>query len=337
MWTRAELKENAKQLLRVNYWPAVVAALVYTIAAGSSGGSSTSASSNSGNYDSGTVAAILIAALMVLIVTIVLKIFVFNPLAVGAIRFFANGKRGTAQLSDLGMVFKSGYYVNTVKVMFLRDLFVGLWTLLFIIPGIIKAYEYFFIPYLLSDNPGLDSDHAFARTKQMTDGQKMDIFVLDLSFIGWVILSVFTCGILAIFYVNPYILFTKAELYHKLGGYDGTAQFNNPYGGGYAQPYGAPAGQPYAQPYAQPQGYADPYAQPQGYADPFAAAAPAPETPVGMATYTPPVAPVAPAPEAPVAPSYEAPAAPEVPSYEAPIAPEAPAIDPGNPMGTDIG
>ena len=336
MWTRAELKENAKQLLRVNYWPAVVAALVYAIAAGSSGGGSAS-SSNSGNYDSGTAAAILIAVLMVMIVSIVLKIFVFNPLAVGAIRFFANGKRGTAQLSDLGMVFKSGYYVNTVKVMFLRDLFVGLWTLLFIIPGIIKAYEYFFIPYLLSDNPGLDSDHAFARTKQMTDGQKMDIFVLDLSFIGWVILSVFTCGILAIFYVNPYILFTKAELYHKLGGYDGTAQFNNPYGGGYAQPYGAPAGQPYAQPYAQPQGYADPYAQPQGYADPFAAAAPAPEAPAGMATYTPPVAPAAPAPEAPAAPAYEAPAAPEVPSYEAPIAPEAPAIDPGNPMGTDIG
>ena len=105
MWTRAELKENAKQLLRVNYWPAVVAALVYTIAAGSSGGGSAS-SSNSGSYDSGAAAAILIAALMIMIVSIVLKIFVFNPLAVGAIRFFANGKIGTAELSDLGMVFK---------------------------------------------------------------------------------------------------------------------------------------------------------------------------------------------------------------------------------------
>ena len=100
--------------------------------------------------------------------------------------------------------------------MFLMDLFTALWTLLFVIPGIIKSYEYKMIPYLLAEDPEMSYQDAFAKSKEMMHGQKWNAFVLDLSFIGWHILSAFTLGILGIFYVMPYYYQTSAELYLTL-------------------------------------------------------------------------------------------------------------------------
>ena len=75
--------------------------------------------------------------------------------------------------------------------MFLMDLKTLLWLFLFIVPGVIKAYEYSMIPYLLAENPNLSASEAFSLSKQMTTGQKADLFVLDLSFLGWIILGHF--------------------------------------------------------------------------------------------------------------------------------------------------
>lgn len=111
------------------------------------------------------------------------------------------------------MGFKSGHYGNIVVTMFLMNLYITLWSLLFLIPGIIKAYEYLMIPYILADNPGMDRKEAFAISKRMMDGEKWNAFNLQLSFIGWILLSVFTCGLLGIFYVSPYMEVTMAELY----------------------------------------------------------------------------------------------------------------------------
>lgn len=68
------------------------------------------------------------------------------------------------------------------------------------------------IPYILAENPEISRERAFEISKQMMDGQKGDAFVLDLSFIGWNILSVITLGIVGILYVNPYQSATWAEL-----------------------------------------------------------------------------------------------------------------------------
>ena len=100
--------------------------------------------------------------------------------------------------------------------MFFRDLYTLLWSLLFIIPGIVKAYEYRMIPYILADNPDMDKDEAFTRSREMMTGQKWKTFVLDLSFIGWNILSLLTIGLLGIFYVGPYKRATRAALYDTL-------------------------------------------------------------------------------------------------------------------------
>lgn len=69
------------------------------------------------------------------------------------------------------------------------------------------------VPYILAENPGMDRKEVFQISKEMMNGHKTDAFFLDLSFIGWQFLSAFTCGILAIFYVNPYIQATHAEIY----------------------------------------------------------------------------------------------------------------------------
>ena len=119
-------------------------------------------------------------------------------------------------LDSLIFVYKSGQLKNTIITMFMKGLFQTLWTLLFIIPGIIKAYEYRMIPYILSENPEISRKRAFEISKQMMKGNKWNTFVLDLSFLGWQILSGLTIGILGIFYVNPYVQGTNAELYAYL-------------------------------------------------------------------------------------------------------------------------
>ncbi|MBE5866833.1 MAG: DUF975 family protein [Lachnospiraceae bacterium] len=158
----------------------------------------------------------LIIFLVAFVLGLLLSAFVFNPFEVGGCYFFLdNAVSDAASVSGILAGFKSNYK-GTVLTMFLRNLYIGLWTLLFIVPGIIKTYEYRMIPYILADHPEMDHKEVFALSKKMMDGEKWNAFVLDLSFLGWAILSAFTCGILAIFYVNPYIHATNAELYLAL-------------------------------------------------------------------------------------------------------------------------
>jgi len=90
------------------------------------------------------------------------------------------------------------------------------WSLLFIIPGIVKSYSYRMVPYILAENDEISGKEAIELSMQMMNGHKWNTFVLDLSFLGWQILSAFTLGILSVFYVAPYIHATDAELYKTL-------------------------------------------------------------------------------------------------------------------------
>lgn len=298
MWTRAELKDNAKRFFKFNYWKMVLVALLMGIAGG--GGSSASYSTSystsqdiiSSNGRSvmaapelvGFLTIFMTAFTVIMILALVLGLFLFNPLQVGAQRFFVVSHYQKAELGELGYAF-SNAYINVVKTMFLRGLYTFLWSLLFIIPGVIKGYEYRMIPYILAENPGIDSGEAFAISKKMMDGNKWDAFVLDLSFLGWEILSIFTCGILSIFYVNPYIHMTNAELYVALKEitfgsqgqnyqYDQMYQNNQAYWGNqsYQNDRNYQNGQGYqgAQTYQDSQGYqgVQSYQDAQGYQSP---------------------------------------------------------------------
>ena len=105
--------------------------------------------------------------------------------------------------------------MNTATAMFLTNLFVSLWSLLLIVPGIIKGLAWSQVPYILAENPNLSGARARAISAQMRDGQKWELFVLQLSFLGWILLGSLLCGI-GLFFVEPYVQATYAELYAKL-------------------------------------------------------------------------------------------------------------------------
>lgn len=98
----------------------------------------------------------------------------------------------------------------------LKWLFTGLWSLLFVIPGIVKSYSYAMTMYIMQDHPELSGNDAITKSRQMMDGHKFDLFILDLSFIGWYLLGSLTFGILIIFYVEPYRQVTRTNFYEQL-------------------------------------------------------------------------------------------------------------------------
>lgn len=104
---------------------------------------------------------------------------------------------------------------SAFKVTFLQGLFSMLWSFLFIIPGIIKAISYSMALYILAENKGKSARECIKESMAMTNGYKMDLFVLGLSFIGWIMLCVVTLGIATI-WVAPYMNATYANAYQSL-------------------------------------------------------------------------------------------------------------------------
>lgn len=228
MWNRAELKERAKTVFAGCRWPAIGVSVILAIVSGGGGGGGSSANSNDfssvnrnnmSNVDISllitAIVAILAVVVFALIIGFIIKTFVANPIEIGARRFFMISRERTADFRELVFIFSNGYIKNAI-IMLLRSIYISLWSLLFVIPGIIKSYEYRMIPYILAENPDIDRKTAFELSKKMMDGQKWDTFVLDLSFIPWVLLMIITCGIVGVFYYLPYYNLTNAELYAVL-------------------------------------------------------------------------------------------------------------------------
>lgn len=235
MWTRRDLKAKGKFVFKANYWKCVLVSLILGMVGGGFSGSSYSGSSSNlsdssnglSNIEPAIIGLVVGVFIFAFALAIALQIFVFNPLVLGCNKFYvSNHYDQTTRLNTLGYGFTNNYMGNA-KTMFLRDLYTVLWTLLFIVPGIIKSYEYRMIPYIIAENPEISTEEAFALSKEMMTGNKWNAFVLDLSFIGWILLSILTLGILAIFYVSPYIDATNAELYFALKKEDTTETFDS--------------------------------------------------------------------------------------------------------------
>jgi len=160
------------------------------------------------------VAAVLGVLVIISLIGALLRILLINPLDLGGHAFFLYNAEKPAELSALKVGFQP--YWRSVKALLLRDVYLCLWTLLLIVPGIIKAYSYRMVPYILADDPTISGKEAITISRQMMDGHKWNAFVLDLSFIGWHLLSAVTMGLAGIFYVNPYVRATDAELYLTL-------------------------------------------------------------------------------------------------------------------------
>jgi len=239
MWTRAELKQRAKNVLRGSYWKAFLVSIVLSFAVG---GGNVSFNYRLGNMNFGRnnrtsygysrgneifnsfpdtgvfwaiIIGIIIVAILIILVVAALRIFLGYPLEIGGRRYFVQSAEGNVDLNNMGFAFNGKKYMDIVKAMLWRAVLNFLWYLLFIIPGIVKSFAYSMVPYILTDNPNIGYRRALELSNNMTRGHKFRIFVLGLSFIGWYIL-----GTLALFvgvlFVIPYQNATMAELYLAL-------------------------------------------------------------------------------------------------------------------------
>lgn len=222
MWDRAELKGRAKQVLKGSYWKAFLVTLVMGIASGGSAGSMGSGEDLNASYNSVRFQGVdhmalifLIAGIimfMVLVVGVGIKLLVGYHLQVGGSRYFIQAAQGDVNMGYLSYGFKKGRYSGIIKSMFWKDLMIFLWTLLLVIPGVIKSYAYYMVPYIVADNPEIGPKRALEVSSEMTKGHKMDIFMLQLSFLGWYLLGALAC-FLGVIFVAPYQKSTMTELY----------------------------------------------------------------------------------------------------------------------------
>lgn len=214
---RVLLKEKAKAQLREYYWLAFIVGLAQTLlATGGSGLTNFRAVFNLDEGFSYGFATVAIPFLMAgSVVSILIMIFVGYPVQVGAKRFFCRAPYGERHAEDLFHYFKNGLYTPVVKTMFVTQLYIFLWSLLFVIPGIVKGLEYSMVPYILSDTPELSHQDAQEYSRKMTYGYKWEIFVMQLSFIGWYFLGALACGV-GMFFVTPYEEASFAQLYFVL-------------------------------------------------------------------------------------------------------------------------
>ncbi|MFT5874343.1 MAG: hypothetical protein ACI8WT_003304 [Clostridium sp.] len=227
MWSRELLKNKAKEVLRVSYWKAFLVSLIVAFIGGRDN-NSINLNWNSGNHTSlhgftpfSKNITVLFPFLLSITIGLVIIIFLFAltfriflgyTIEVGGKRYFVQSAQGNIDLNYIGYGFGNGKYSDIIITMLWRDILNFLWFLLLIIPGIIKSYAYRMVPYILSDNPSIGRDRAIELSTKMTDGQKMDMWVLDLSFIGWYILGTLLL-LVGVLFVMPYENATKSELY----------------------------------------------------------------------------------------------------------------------------
>ena len=201
MTTSREFRQRARETLSGSYLYSVGVILIYSIV-------SSLISLLIMNTDSG------ILQFAYSILSILYSLIIVMPLGVGLNRFFIMQTESKTDIMNSLCPFKTNL-TNVVKTMFFMNLKIILWSLLFIIPGIIKTYEYAMIPFMLAENPDLDSRRAFEITRDMMRGNKWRYFILQLSFIGWMILALIPAGIGVIF-LAPYMQAASVQFYLEM-------------------------------------------------------------------------------------------------------------------------
>lgn len=193
MFTRVEIKQQAKEQLKGNVWMLFLCALVMSLIA---------------------TAAIMVSAFIPIIGSLVATFLVVGPLSYGLYVIYLNVTYG--ERPEVGTLF-DGFknYGPVVLLYVLISLFTFLWSLLLIVPGIIKGLSYSMSYYILAENPNMTANEALNESKAIMDGHKADLFVLALSFIPWILLCCITLGI-AYIYVIPYMQLTITNFYHKI-------------------------------------------------------------------------------------------------------------------------
>lgn len=198
MLSRAELKQQAKEQLKGNVGSYFLVFLAYVGVSFAVG------------FVSG-----LLSLIFPLLGTVAMYV-ALPPLMIGFYMVFLNGTYGDQpKVSTLFEGYKKEYFGKSIILFLLVAIFTCLWSLLFVIPGIIMAFAYSMSWFILAENPNMTAREAIRESKEIMNGHKMDFFVLSLSFIPWILLVYVTLGIASI-YVMPYMQLTITNFYHNI-------------------------------------------------------------------------------------------------------------------------
>ena len=190
MFTRAEIKAQAKQQLKGKVWWLFLCTLI--------------------------VSGLAMILGMIPVVGVIAVYVIAPPLSLGLIMVYLSVTYGEeVQINMLFDGFRNHNMGKTILLFLMVIFFTMLWSLLFVIPGIIKAYSYSMSFYILAENPDMTAREALNESKEIMKGNKLNFFILELSFFFWLLLVVVTFGIAAI-YVEPYMQLTYANFYHNI-------------------------------------------------------------------------------------------------------------------------
>ena len=164
----------------------------------------------------------LVAYIIYAAITGALSYFAIGAIFVGCLTYGYNSihldlvrGKSNIDLADCFLGFRR--FSQTLVLGLLQYVFIFLWSLLFVIPGIVKGYSYAMSYYIMKDHPEYTPSQCITESRRIMDGHKMDLFLLDLSFIGWALVCVLTCGI-ATLWVTPYMQTARAVFYYDLVG-----------------------------------------------------------------------------------------------------------------------
>lgn len=166
-------------------------------------------------------AVIMLIAVLVfvafLIIMIVAQFLVYSGMTLGYTKYmilFTN--RIEVDINELFLPFKSKKVLKTAFVTYLlKSIYIGLWSLLFVIPGVVAAYSYATTMFTLAENPNLRPSQALEMSKKMMYGHRAELFWLHCRFMGWGLLTMISGGI-GVLWFYPYIMTTNVLFYQKL-------------------------------------------------------------------------------------------------------------------------
>lgn len=228
----ADYRKIARDSLRGRWTTAVFATLVAGILGGTSSGGGGSANLNLDDSSLKQWESVLgnevmmeylikILQILIPVVTIasILAIVVFvigGVISLGYSRFLLNVVDGKeARFSDVFSQFHR--FGDGFCLRLLTGLFVALWSMLFVIPGIVASYSYAMAPFIMLEKPNCGARQALAESKEMMRGNRWRLFCLEISFFGWAFLNLFTFGIGSL-WLNPYVEVSRAAFYREISG-----------------------------------------------------------------------------------------------------------------------
>ena len=220
-WDRPTLKNFAKEEMRISFWMSFFVCLVGNFL----GNVTDSVDTHFDTYGNiigrtynfgsllGIIQMLIPWAALGALVSLIYIAFVSGPINVGICRYFTQAPKGDRQFANLFWGFgQSGHYMNIVITMIVFELIIAVGFVLLIVPGIIFLYMYRMVPYILAQNPGMRTVDVLRLSADMTRGDKMNMFVLDLSFIGWYLALFGVVFVLAILSIIPGFIFIMSIL-----------------------------------------------------------------------------------------------------------------------------